>query len=333
MSTLAQVGRSRRSAPRAWCAGAIVLLASTALGQSDGSGFGAAFGGADAQWAAQQHELETQRARKGAAEQTLASIAPRDAEASAQLTRDARALYRLSRGGMLPLAGGISALLGHASRVSRLEKLVQRDLKAVQALRSEGHRLRGEIGQLGARIDTSERNLAALSTARIGAARERALQTGLEAALQSLPAPQSLPSRAQYGLTLAGSSDFAGERFTEQRGNLALPISGPTRIEEARRAESDGPGLAFVGSAGAAVRAAAGGRVAFAESYGSYGKLVIVEHGERYYTVYGGLDRYEVQVGDGVSKSARLGSLGAAPLYFEVRRGTKSQDARTWLGL
>lgn len=330
MSAPIQAKRPTRTASRALCAGGLLLLASAALGQD---GYGASFGGVEAQWTAQQRELEAQRARKGVAEQTLASIAPRDAEASAQLARDARALYRLSRGGMLPLAGGISALLGHASRVSRLEQLVQRDLKTVQGLRSEGHRLRSEIGTLSKQIDACERNLAALSTARVGAARERALQTGLEAALQSLPAPQPLPSRAQYGLSLSGSGDFAGDSFTSQRGNLALPISGPTRIEDARRAESDGPGLEFVGSAGAAVRAAAGGRVAFAENYGSYGKLVIVEHGERYYTVYGGLERFEVQVGDGVSKSARLGSLGAAPLYFEVRRGTKSQDVRAWLGL
>jgi septal ring factor EnvC (AmiA/AmiB activator) len=233
---------------------------------------------------------------------------------------------------MLPVAGGIGALLGHASRVSRLERLVERDLESVQTLRAQGQQLRGEVGSLQAQIEAGERSLAALSSARVGAARERALQTGLEAALQSLPAPQAVPSRAQYGLSVV-DGDFAGERFTEQRGNLALPISGPTRIEEATRAESDGPGLEFVGSEGAAVRAAAGGRVAFAESYGSYGKLVIVEHGERYYSVYGGLSRFEVQVGDGVSKSARLGSLGAAPLYFEVRRGTKSQDARAWLGL
>jgi hypothetical protein len=40
-----------------------------------------------------------------------------------------------------------------------------------------------------------------------------------------------------------------------------------------------------------------------------------------------------VQVGDELSKSARIGSAGADPVYFEVRHGTKTQEARGWLGL
>ena len=320
--------RRRLSRARLAYAGAgwALLLCSAAAGQL-GRDFGV-----DAQWSAQEKLVEQQRAQRGAAQQRLAGLEPRDKDDTARLTRNARTLYRMSRGGILPLAGGVGALLGHAARVSRLERLVQRDLESVRALRAEGEVLRAQIGRLGSEIEAGERQLAALSAARVGAARERALQTGLEAALQSLPPPQALPSRAQYGLSLVGG-EVATERFVDQRGNLALPISGPTRIEEAQRAESDGSGLELSGSSGDAVRAAAGGRVAFAESYGSYGKLVIVEHGARYYSVYGGLSRFEVQVGDAVSKSARLGSLGSDPLYFEVRRGTRAQDARVWLGL
>ena len=73
--------------------------------------------------------------------------------------------------------------------------------------------------------------------------------------------------------------------------------------------------------------------MAFADRYGSYGQLVILDHGDRYYTVYGGLARMDVQAGDDLSKSARVGSASADPVYFEVRRGTRTQDARIWLGL
>jgi septal ring factor EnvC (AmiA/AmiB activator) len=126
---------------------------------------------------------------------------------------------------------------------------------------------------------------------------------------------------------------MARERFVEQRGSLALPVSGPSSIQEANRAESGGPGLEFAASRGAAIRAVAAGRVAFSDRYGSYGQLVIIDHGDRYYTVYGGFGTVDVQVGDEVSKSARLGTAGAEPVYFEVRRGTKTESARPWLGL
>jgi septal ring factor EnvC (AmiA/AmiB activator) len=38
-------------------------------------------------------------------------------------------------------------------------------------------------------------------------------------------------------------------------------------------------------------------------------------------------------VGDEISKSARIGTTGSSGVYFEVRRGRHSQDARSWLGL
>ena len=62
------------------------------------------------------------------------------------------------------------------------------------------------------------------------------------------------------------------------------------------------------------------------------GKLAILDPGDRYTrcTGFGPSSRCS---GDDLSKSARLGSAGSEAVYFEVRRGTKTQDARLWLGL
>ena len=83
--------------------------------------------------------------------------------------------------------------------------------------------------------------------------------------------------------------------------------------------------------------AAADGRVAFSQPYGAYGRMVILDHGNSFYTVYGGLGQSDVQVGDWVGMSTRVGTLAPsgpdAIMFFEVRRGTKSLDARSWLGL
>jgi septal ring factor EnvC (AmiA/AmiB activator) len=145
------------------------------------------------------------------------------------------------------------------------------------------------------------------------------------------PQPGSSNTRMAYGLSVVGGTPR--ERFVEQRGSLALPISAASSIQEATRVESNGPGLEFATTLGASVRAVAAGRVAFSDRYGSYGQLVILDHGDRYYSVYGGFGSVEVQVGDEVSKSARLGTADSAPVYFEVRRGTKAENARSWLGI
>jgi len=308
-----------------------LLVSSVALGQSFDS-YAGSLGAVESQLGEGQQKLERNRQRKLAAAEALVTLAPRTELARERLKKNARALYRVSRGGMLPVAGGMAALLGHASRVSRLEQIVHRDLETVRALGVESQTLQKQLGALNGEIASQQRQLSALEVARDGAVRERLTHGSFESTFSGgvSGVPRS-EGRPQYGLSVVGAAH--SERFTEQRGNLALPVSGPSSIQDATRAESDGPGLEFAAHAGAAVRAAAGGRVAFAEPYGSYGKLVIVEHGDRYYTGYGGLAQLDVQVGDDLSKSARLGSAGSEPVYFEVRRGTKTQDPRQWLGL
>jgi len=65
--------------------------------------------------------------------------------------------------------------------------------------------------------------------------------------------------------------------------------------------------------------------------------MVIIDHGSSFYTVYGGLGSTDVQVGDWIGMSTRIGTLDSAGtdaiLFFEVRRGTRPLDARSWLGL
>jgi septal ring factor EnvC (AmiA/AmiB activator) len=309
----------------------LLLCASAAAGQAGFVALANTMSTVEAELGGEQQRLEQARAREQDVQTQLTALAPERELIAHRLRQNARTLYRVSRGGMLPMAGGISALLGHASRISRLERLVQKDAAAASGFDGRERGLRAELSSLGARIQESEQKLSALQAARVEALHERSAPHALESAPE-LSSPQRLPSRAQYGLSVVSGAPLA-ERFSEQRGNLALPVSGPTSIQDASRAESDGPGLEFSGNPGAAVRAAASGRVAFAESYGSYGRLVILEHGERYYSAYGGLGRLEVQVGDDVSKSARLGAVATEPIYFEVRRGTKTQDARAWLGL
>jgi len=139
-----------------------------------------------------------------------------------------------------------------------------------------------------------------------------------------------------YGrIRVSGDMEDLGEGFAEMRGQLALPVQGSMRIGESSR--EGAPGLEFYGRPGGPVRAAADGKFAFARSYGAYGLMVILDHGGSFYTVYGGLGSTDVQVGDWVGMSTRVGTLDSAGpdsiLFFEIRRGTRPLDARSWLGL
>jgi septal ring factor EnvC (AmiA/AmiB activator) len=112
-----------------------------------------------------------------------------------------------------------------------------------------------------------------------------------------------------YGIRFSDQGE-AGPGFEALRGRLPSPVGGEVRVVDARREESDGPGIEFQAPVGTAVRAVAAGRVAFSDRYGSYGKLVILDHGNGYYTAYGGLGAVEARVGDDLSLDARIGAIG-----------------------
>ena len=77
--------------------------------------------------------------------------------------------------------------------------------------------------------------------------------------------------------------------------------------------------------------------VRFAGWFRGYGKIVIVDHGDTFFTVFGHLGEIGVAVGDPVRRGDRLGSAGdtgslAGPrLYFEIRRGGQALDPAPWL--
>lgn len=257
------------------------------------------------------------------------------------LARDVRALYRLRRGGLLPIASGLDALMSHASRVRHFERLTQRTLGKLSAVRRGNAELEREASELSLQIAATEEELQTLEQALT-----RARDANAQAAVGIPPgndvvsvSPPTIPGQLGAGLTFsdskpeAGSSESSSERFSALRGQLEVPVVSPTSTEATTRPDGGGAALRFTGQSGSSVRAVAAGRVLQVERNEAYGLFVIVEHDPRYRTVYGNLGSAEVQPGDAISKSARIGVVGSAPIYFELRRGRRSLDARGWLQL
>jgi septal ring factor EnvC (AmiA/AmiB activator) len=88
---------------------------------------------------------------------------------------------------------------------------------------------------------------------------------------------------------------------------------------------------------GEAVRAVEKGRVVFADRFTGYGRMVIVDHGERYYTIYAHLSEIIRKTGEELRRGEILGrvgdsdSLSGAKLYFELRKDGRSVDPLPWL--
>ncbi|HUT54463.1 MAG TPA: peptidoglycan DD-metalloendopeptidase family protein [bacterium] len=135
-----------------------------------------------------------------------------------------------------------------------------------------------------------------------------------------------------------------GAPFAQLRGKLCQPAPGPVRsgfgiqVHPKFNTEVMQNGIEIGAAAGARVRAVAPGVVRFAEWFRGYGNLVIIDHGQGYYTIYAHLAEIRASVGASVRKGSVVGTVGdtgslsGPSLYFEVRRHEKPLDPALWLG-
>jgi murein hydrolase activator len=126
------------------------------------------------------------------------------------------------------------------------------------------------------------------------------------------------------------------------KGDLEWPLRGGVAGRFGRVAQSRfgtvvrRNGIDLAAPEGFAVRAVHDGRVAFAEPFTGYGRLIIVDHGGNAFSLYGHLGSLYVARGQMVAAGTALGSVGRAPggepsLYFELRIDGRPVDPLQWL--
>lgn len=131
--------------------------------------------------------------------------------------------------------------------------------------------------------------------------------------------------------------------FFEHKGNLPAPVEArPTReygafVDPAFRFRLMLKGFFYSGTAQSAVKSVFAGKVVFAQALPGFGKTVIVDHGDNYYTVYAFASKLAVHKGAEVREGETLAWAGARSplfgpgLYFEIRHFTEAIDPRGWI--
>jgi len=178
----------------------------------------------------------------------------------------------------------------------------------------------------------------ALATVRSDRRRERAALGELEAAARALEETLALLQREGA----PGPLPESARPFAALRGALDPPVEAPVVARFGKEQDEFGTqifrkGIEFAARTGDPVRGVADGVVRFAGWFRGYGKIVIVDHGDAWFTVLGHLEEIAVAVGDPVRRGDRIGSAGdtgslAGPrLYFEIRRAGEALDPEPWL--
>jgi murein DD-endopeptidase MepM/ murein hydrolase activator NlpD len=253
---------------------------------------------------------------------------------SERLVLQGRAYVRLARPQLLTLSLGLDQFLARASRLERLKRSLARDQARQSALSVR-------VVELGQRLLALRQQRGPLSAAQLAKLREQSiLADAKERALAFERAFASTDDNhtAVYAAPVPfGGPMRAAERFTDMKGRLPFPVAGRTEILVAKRRGGGGPGLELRARAGTVVQAVFAGRVVFADRYADYGKTVIVDHGEGYFTVSAGLDVPRVHVGQDVAVGASLGEIAerdtGAALYFEIRFTGDPVNPSEWFGI
>jgi murein DD-endopeptidase MepM/ murein hydrolase activator NlpD len=252
------------------------------------------------------------------------------ADVSARLIARGRAYVRLTRAGLLPLGGGFDQFLTRATRLERWHHALERDVARQQELQKS-------VVELGKKLESLSRARGPLELRRASAHdSETALSDAQErenAFERAFASPPKDGHTAIYGANMPFGGPGSIGDFRSLKGHLAFPVAGRAEIVRAKRRGGGGPGLEMRVSAGSPVQAVYGGRVAFAEKYADFGRTVIIDHGNNYFTVNAGLDTVRVRVGEDVTAGSTVGTVGDTGLYFEIRRSGDTLDAAPWFGI
>jgi murein hydrolase activator len=96
-------------------------------------------------------------------------------------------------------------------------------------------------------------------------------------------------------------------------------------------------GIKVEAAPGTEVRAVFQGTVLFVQWFKGYGNLIILDHGNRVFSLYGNLKAPLVAVGDAVAAGQTIAGAGesedagAGYLYFEIRNDNRPEDPQKWL--
>jgi septal ring factor EnvC (AmiA/AmiB activator) len=309
---------------------------------------------------------DVEQARRAA---RAARRALREIEAEAQMRADqlaatqramgarAVALYRAGELGAVRLLFAAEGLPEFLSRVSALRRLLGHDAELLSRHREQSAALAVAVAQTresATRLEEAEDHLhersgeleserrrkrALVARLHSDRVRERAALVELEKAAQALEetlenlGAESAPAHREHD----------GPPFLALRRRLPPPVDAPiTRgfgrvVDSEFLTETFHAGVLFDAPLGSPVQAVAAGRVRFAGWFRGYGRLVILDHGDGYFTVSGHLDALDVEVGDALQARQRIGTVGetgslSGPrLYFEIREGAQALDPRDWL--
>lgn len=264
------------------------------------------------------------------------------------------ALYRMHMMGRLEMAGPPDSLFDFFTKQRAMKQVVasDHDLLADQARDLE------RLARLQQELEAQVRALAALEAEltlqiRIKEKESQKKEAILkeirqkkqlsEAALAALQEAARSLDRTLTTMGLSGRAGLDDLSFVRNKGNLPPPVQGKiiSYFGKARNGDYDAytfqSGIDIRVERGEPVRSVFKGEVMFAQWLKGYGNLVIINHGDNYYTLYAHVEEIfkkkgeTVGGGEVIATAGDTGSIKGNCLHFEVRHHGKPVNPLKWI--
>jgi septal ring factor EnvC (AmiA/AmiB activator) len=299
-----------------------------------------------------QRDLERDRSET---EQQIVGLTETIARQKQFLSMRLGALYRLGRLSYFRIALAAEGVEDPLEAASMLAYLVGRDARAVARYQSTRERLGVHRSELVTRTAAVRQAQAIVAERRTSVEKSRQEKAVLLARLrsESTLSAQKLAELQEKARRLESlfkllyeqseGAGASGNRIADFKGALEWPVKGDV-IERFGKQRSEkfatytaSNGIRIAAPAGTEVRAVFEGTVLYSQWFKGYGNLVIVDHGERVFSLYGNTRGVVAAAGDRLLTGQALGVVaegedGAAGyLYFEVREDNRPIDPEGWL--
>ena len=212
--------------------------------------------------------------------------------------------------------------INHKENEQRLNNL----LKDLDKHKAEQRRQEAE-----ARKKAAEARLAAAEKARKDRAAAAQKAADERAAMSNLTA-EDMNIRAPSYVRISNANSFS-----RMQGRLKKPVSGTLAgLFGQDRGDGEVWKGVFYQTTPAAVSSIAAGTVTYADELEGFGKVIVIDHGDGYISIYSGLSEIEVAKGYAVAAGSRLGISGTLPsgmegLYLEVRYNGQAMNPLSWI--
>ncbi len=214
--------------------------------------------------------------------------------------------------------------INHRENEQRLNNL----LKDLEKRKAEQRKAEAE-----ARKKAAEARLAAAEKARKEQAAVQQKAEAERAAMSTLTdEDMKLQAPNTQGFTVSNANSFS-----RMQGRLKKPVNGTLAgLFGQDRGDGEVWKGVFYNTVPAPVSSIASGTVTFAGELEGYGKVVVLDHGDGYVSIYSGLNEIDIAQNYAVNAGSKIGTSGTLPsgetgLYLEVRYNGQVMNPLSWI--